>query len=203
MQRSHKIKLLGILIVYLFVLGCASQKSVQYGSFLSSSLDFPKFDAIAEWQAVGKISVTNDETGKSNSGRFAWNQKYKDYRLKLFGALGFGYAEIAGNEKQATIKSSRGKYIASSAEILLEQKQWPKYPVTFINYWLRGYPHPKARTKDIKKMADGSFSSFSQAGWSIRITEWRQYKTYKLPKKIICDKDNLSLKIVLSRWTFY
>ena len=184
--------------------GCAIRDSLDWGAPLAKNFKVPNHRDLTFWKSYSKFSFIqnyNRESEKSRRGRFEWTQDGQNFRIKILGTFGIGFALISGNDIEATIKSRFGEHTAPTAKLLSQNKALPFIPISYIQYWLIGTPHPDAETVEIQKLPNGAFQSFQQVGWKVEIVDRRQFGDYGFPRTIVAQKDSFRIELVTSRWS--
>ena len=118
----------------------------------------------------------------------------------LFGPLGVGSINIAGQPNLVTVQvNSKEEITAHSAEEILQQQFGWHLPVSSLYYWIRGLPKPNvASVKHFDEF--NHLISLQQQGWNIHYLRYSGVNNIDLPSKIILDSATLNLRIVISDW---
>jgi outer membrane lipoprotein LolB len=154
---------------------------------------------LTNWQLKGKLGFKTPSTGGSAS--IQWMQLQDDYQITLRGPFLTGLATIIGNHQIAELKTN-GKFIRQAPEQLFAELTGLSITVNQLQNWLKGVPSGGAsEASTIEYNSDGTIAEFTQNHWQISLSNYQQVNAVKLPKKIVGQRDDISFKLIVSRWT--
>lgn len=189
--------------------GCATLgdlNSLLGGQHPATTASPPTIRAIpSRWQARGRLAAIRPHEAWNAS--FDWQQDGAAYRIELQGPLGQGAARIEGSEHQVSIRTADGQSQTSSdpESLLAAQLGW-RTPVGALRYWMAGQPQPGLPLADARSDGTGRWQSFRQAGWLIEYGDYHDAASSDitpgaLPRRLRLEQDDLSVRIVVTRWT--
>ncbi len=156
-------------------------------------------EPIADWQAVGRLSVQSGEQAWHAS--LVWRQEADRYRIRLLGPLGQGGVEIAGGPDEVTLRTGTGEsYSAATPETLMRQRLGWWAPLHGLRFWLLGLDDPQAGRASAQLDAEGRPARLTQDGWEVRYLGYLDGGPVPLPARVELDRDDLRAKVVVSRW---
>ena len=138
-----------------------------------STLQIPKLDASASFDAHGRLSVHYRELdgGKEDTvfGRFEWIEHGDTVDLSLLDPLGQGIATVHATPDHAVLRLSDGRqFEGTSADQLTHQALGYTVPVQGLRSWLLGHASTPGGTLVPDK--DGGLD-LKEAGWSVHYPE--------------------------------
>lgn len=158
----------------------------------------PALVQLTHWRAVGRIGVINAQDGWH--ANFQWAQQDSDYRIDLIGPLGQGRVIVQGDAQEVRVHTQDGQsWTAPDPDALLEQTLKVRLPVQGLRYWVRGVPEP-GPTSTFQTDAQGRLTRLEQDGWVIEYPAYTQTATFDLPARIIAQRQDVSVKLVIEQW---
>lgn len=156
--------------------------------------------ALDAWQVHGRIAVRAENEGWSAG--FDWRQADPGYRIQLRGPFGRAALELKGDARGVWLtRAGQPAVFATGPEMLLYQQSGWRLPVTGLAYWLRGVPDNRSRAISQRDVA-GRLTSLQQGGWQIDYSEYQRYGDYDLPTRLVLERENLRVKVLIDRWEF-
>lgn len=155
------------------VRGCALVSMV----ILASCAVPPKITGQAgetAFSRTGRFAVNVVQNGKARAvqGGFAWYDNGTTMELDLANPLGNTLAKVKVNPTGATLLRSDGTTeYAHSANALVAKVLGSSIPVQGLRNWLRGRVNAQLAS-DQKQNAAGQPESFTQNGWSVRLSRY-------------------------------
>lgn len=152
---------------------------------------------LVHWRATGKLGLHYQ--GKGGSLYFTWEQDADRFHLDLSGPLGQGHTVLSGETGKVSIDNGEiGHREADSAEALMQDTLGWQAPVSRLASWLRGLPATpaSAQTHDTQ----GNLATTREADWSAVLSGYEQQGPYALPRKILIDGPDTSIKVIVSEW---
>lgn len=154
---------------------------------------------LSHWQAAGRIGIVNGQEGWHAS--FQWVQEEAGYRIDLMGPLGQGRVLIRGDSEQVSLQTQDGQQrVAPDPDSLVAEAMGVSLPVSGLRYWIRGIPEPGPVT-GLQSDAEGRLMRLEQNGWVIDYTAYTPVAAHELPTGIVARRQDLSVKLVIERWT--
>lgn len=195
-----------ILAFSIFLTACTSMPAKQ--GPLNQKLTWPQREAqlnqIEAWTvhgAIGGAALTANNQPQSFSASVVWEQNKNHFDMHLFGPLGVGMTQLIGTATNLTLITSKGQRIqANDPETLLQQELNWSLPVSNLIYWVRGLPAPNMPAE---KQFDQyhHVTELKQQGWTIDYLHYTAVNgRYDLPSKIVMQRPNLALRLVISAW---
>ncbi len=90
-------------------------------------------------------------------------------------------------------------FLDKSPEALLEQVIGWSIPVSGLDYWIRGMPHPEGEfTRRID--GDGLAREISQDNWSIEYLDYFTDSEPTLPRRLRLAHEELKMRLVIDHW---
>lgn len=190
---------LASLVLAAFLAGCAIPPSVAPINDHAWITRQAQLSRLNRWQAVGRIGIVNGQEGWHAS--FQWAQEETGYRIDLIGPLGQGRVLIRGESEQVSIQTQDGQQrVAPDADTLVAEALGVRLPVSGLRYWLRGVPEPGPVTS-LQSDTTGRLTRLEQNGWIIDYTDYAPAAAHELPTRIAAHRQDLSVKLVIERWT--
>lgn len=176
-------RLLGSLIVMLSLAGCVTRSN-----------DHPntRLESLSTWQLRGKIGIRSNE-GNANLS-FIWKESPDRYSISLKGALGMSLATVTGRgaSGQVLLTLPDGREFRSNrVESLIEDYIGYRLPISFLRYWVRGFPDPDYDAQLLER-------GFSQKGWQVTFQQF----SAEGPRKILIEQSNIRLKLAALKWAY-
>lgn len=185
----------------LLLAGCASQSPLP--SIDNWDHYQQRLAAIDEWQLQGKIGfrLTGPEGRHSGSANFNWQQQPRDYAIRLYGPLGQGSTWIKSDGKEVKLEQAgKQPLTATSPEELMYQSLGWWLPINDLTYWIRGIPAPYSPIIEQQQSPQGPLNSLHQAGWQLTYSRYNQVEDWQLPGKIVAQRGDIKLTLILKEW---
>ncbi|RDL43582.1 outer membrane lipoprotein LolB [Marinomonas piezotolerans] len=154
---------------------------------------------ISAWQTEGRVGIRTEND--AISGNFYWNQSQERYELNIYGPFGQGATRLEGSVGQSAQLSYDDKTIVgkNAEELLYSELGW-QFPVTQVQYWIRGLASPKSYA-DITYDVDGSTpKQIYQDGWTITYKEFTSIDHLKLPQKMQVTQLPYRVNLIITSW---
>lgn len=165
----------------------------------------PLLSAVPEnWNINGRISIIS---GQENwYAKFSWTQQKQDFQLSFTGPLGETELQVSQIAQNVRLKTPGKEIMSHNLEQLLYQETGWEFPISSLRYWVQGYPNPDITAK-LKYNKEQQISDMFQAGWHIQYSkrssvEQSSGDKIALPKKIIATKQDIKIKLIITRWQF-
>ena len=159
-------------------------------------------DLIEVWSANGRISIIQDQ--ENWYAKFFWQQQHDDFQISFTGPLGETELQVSQINKHIVLQTPSLKRSSNDLEQLIYQETGWKFPVSSLKYWLQGQANP-AINADINYDEQQQISDIVQSGWHIRYPKRMQVELLSgnhifLPKKIIAEKKQTKIKLIITNW---
>lgn len=185
------------LLASLFLFGCAQQPLSPVDNFERYRQALSK---VEDWRLQGKMNLR--VPGESETVRVNWSNSSEGYSIRLSGSLGLGATWIHGDEYGVRMeRGGQEPIVAASPEDLVYTQLGRDLPLSDLHYWVRGLPAPYPRPTSRRFAAEGMLTHLSQAGWEIDYSNFQAVGPWNLPGKIVAQRDDLRLTMLISNWT--
>lgn len=152
-----------------------------------------------EWHTEGRVGIRTADDAVS--GNFNWDHSPEHYEINIYGPFGQGATRIEGIPGQSSTLSYDDKTITGdNAESMLYREFGWQFPVSQVQYWIRGLASPTTPAS-IDFQADGSTpSTIIQDGWTITYKEFTAIEHLTLPQKIQVTKTPYRVNLIITDW---
>ena len=159
-----------------------------------------QLQALDSWQLRGRVNVRYDN--ESHTPRIQWMQQNVEYHIRLWGTFNAGNTLIVGRPGYVTLEQDGNIVRANSAEELILQQLGYELPVSYLNYWIKGLPAPDSQA-DLSFNDLNQLIAIEQAGWSIALSDPRQYGALTLPRRVELTRsaNDIRLRFIGLNWT--
>lgn len=194
-------RLISLWLLLLLVSGCAF---ITRAPEQQAGIDNPQAWAARQselrslevWSMQGR-AATGSLVGWS--GNLNWQQRGERFDGRLSGPLGAGGFRALGTLEEVEIRTEDEVFITREPELLVEELLgWP-FPLTGLRFWALGLPGP-GHIEKISVDDKGLMLELEQRGWRLSFTEYREYESRLLPRKIVLDDGENRIKVVVDRW---
>ncbi|MCI0749738.1 MAG: lipoprotein insertase outer membrane protein LolB [Nevskiales bacterium] len=134
------------------------------------------------------------------NGTLHWRQRPDDFEIRVSGPLGTGAVNIAGNDAEVEIRTTKDHYRATDPERFLSEQLGYTFPVTHLRWWVLGLPAP-AHEALLAFDEQGRLRALRQSGWTVDVNEYQNVGAWQLPRKITLANEALTIKVVVDGWT--
>lgn len=145
-------------LLLLLVSGCATWRTPEpaEGGFVSR----------------GKLGVVAGE--ESFSARYLWQQDGDAFVIDLWGPLGQGRVQLAGDGTLLELRQGDGDVVdrGPPGRVMERHLGW-SLPLAVLPRWVRGQPAPGRRVTDREFDAAGRLTAFRQLGWTVELERYR------------------------------
>ncbi len=156
-------------------------------------------DDLNQWQLEGKLGVRYQ--GKNDSVYLTWQRNKDNYAIELTGMFGVGATQIWGNGEHATLqRPGEAPITETSVNQLVQRYTGWAFPVSQLNYWVKGQPAPDASYSTLSLNNQGQIQSFSQSGWRVHYTRYGETDGLTLPQKITASSPDTQVTLVIKSW---
>ena len=192
-------RLLPTLLALSLLAGCApkSALSPEAAEALRQARE-ASLRAITEWDLRARAVLRL--RGEAYQVGLSWRRAPGNSVLLLEAPFGQGVIRLArGADDVFNLRLPDGRELfGNSAEALLDQLLGWSLPISGLEYWIRGLPHPDG---DYARRygSDGTALQIRQDRWQIDYLDYFEQKP-PLPRRIDLDRDGIGLKLVIERW---
>ena len=157
--------------------------------------------AVDSWNLHARAAITREAEAYQVGIR--WRRDNEESMLLLEAPFGQGVFRIessaAGGWHRLRLPDGQ-EFVDETPEALLEQVIGWSLPISGLEFWIRGLPHPDSAYGH-KADASGRARSISQDRWEIEYLDYFADPSRPLlPRRIRLAHDELSLKLVIERW---
>jgi len=152
-----------------------------------------------QWGITAKLGIKVPD--QSGSVSLTWKQLDTSYRIRVQGPLGQGSGIIYGNAERIVIKRPGKPLLTSSdASTLIKETFGWHFPLNDLKFWIRGIPTPNTQITAKKQNASGQLDSLQQTQWSIEYSRYQMVDQWLFPGKIIAQKGDTQLTMIIRKW---
>lgn len=166
-------KLKALFCAALLLTGCSQPVTI---TSQQARLDY--LANMQRWQAKGRVAIRDRDDGHVAS--ITWRQQSADYDIFLANPL-------ASQSLHVTPANINDTYLFD-------------VPVTQMRYWLKGMPSPHSPIQQASYNSHQQLEHLQQDGWSIDYLSYSAYPPIMLPEKIVANKDDINIKIIINCW---
>lgn len=155
-----------------------------------------------------KIIVTDPATGEKNgppNPSLAWKQQGEKASFRLSGQFGVGQLTVTWQPGSLRLETGEQVYVDADAEQVLVNEIGFVPPFEALRYWILGLDAPGEPPTQRELAADGRIAAMAQQQWHLRYRSWRTVRarggTVELPRRLDVTRDNLSLTVLVDRWS--
>jgi len=202
----------------LALVGCASLPETQDSSTLPSTegaldRDAPRLDLwltrqrevqkLHTWRCEGRAAILAQNGGGQIS--FDWLHTRKDQVLSFKTPLGQNALQLTVNPGGATLIDHEGQVTqGENGEAMLNEALGWSVPLESLRAWLLGLP--ASREDSYTLDPQGRLLTLDSQGWTIEYKRYNEINgqglSLSLPSKFELRRSEISLRLVIDRWTF-
>lgn len=154
----------------------------------------------------GKLGVV--QADESFSARFLWRQQAAAFRIDLWGPLGQGRVQLAGDEHTLELRDSDGSVISSGApEAVMNRHLGWSLPLAVLPHWVRGRPAPNTSVTGRVQDEAGRLTAFRQLGWHVELDRYQRLSDAAaddepayLPHRVTARRGEYRVRLAISEW---
>jgi len=155
-------------------------------------------EGVSHWDIEGRIAIRSyDQAVNAN---LHWKQDGDIFAIEITGPLGQGGVSLNGAPGTARLISGEVNEMASDAQELLFTHTGYVVPIDALKYWIRGLPQPDSGSQHSLD-GQGRLAQLSQDHWKVRFRSYEEYESHSLPNKVFVDNHQLSVRIVIDKWS--
>lgn len=207
-HRRGRAWLSAIALLPLLLGACAGMRTA--GEPLAPEAQETLLRELPRFSLRGRTSIvtTDPATGEMNGPPTAylnWEQEREESTFRLSGQFGIGNLTVTWRPDGLRLAAGRDEvYQGAEAEQVLINEIGFVPPFEALRYWILGVAAPGESPTERKLADSGRISEMTQQQWRIRYTDWRKVRarggTVELPRNLTVTRDNLRLKLKISRW---
>ncbi|MGB2064407.1 MAG: lipoprotein insertase outer membrane protein LolB [Marinomonas gallaica] len=154
---------------------------------------------IMAWQNEGRVGIRTEQD--AISGNFNWQHSPEHYELNIYGPFGQGATRLEGIPgKESRLTYDDKNLTGPSADALLYHELGWHFPVTSVQYWIRGLAAPNSAA-EITYQQDGTTpEQILQNGWTITYKEFTELEHLKLPQKMQVTHPPYRVNLIITDW---
>jgi outer membrane lipoprotein LolB len=159
---------------------------------------------LKQWKVQGKIAFF--ENGERNSATLTWqvDEKSKTQQLNLTSYLGINVLQLDSNDNSHKIQVDGNTYQGQDLEALIHSLTGFTLPAQALSFWLKGIPYQESdhiTYQEGTRLPQRLTSYYNNQLWHVNYGNYRQVSGYNLPTKFSINKDDLSIKIAINKWS--
>lgn len=159
-----------------------------------------RVEDINAWQTEGRVGI---RTAKDAiSGNFNWEHNPDYYKLNIYGPFGQGSTRLEGAPgQQARLTYDDRDLTGPSAEALLYHELGWHFPVTNVQYWIRGLASPNSPAEIAYQQDGNTPEQIVQDGWTVTYREFTNLDGLKLPQRMQVTHTPYRVNLIITDWT--
>lgn len=154
----------------------------------------------------GKLGVV--QGGESFSARFLWRQQGSRFTIDLWGPLGQGRVQLAGDPGELELRDGDGSVISRGApETIMQRHLGWTLPLGVLPEWVRGRPAPGLPVGAPERDAQGRWNAFEQLGWQVALERYAEPSkpadgtgSAAVPYRVTVRRDGCRVRLAISEW---
>lgn len=158
---------------------------------------------VQQWQFTGKALFKSQ--GKKNTGNLIWRSAPPEFSIQVNSFIGSQVFALRQQRNFATLDIDGEQYQASSANELTAQFLGWEFPFAQSHQWLMGAAQPLAT--DFYQQGDwqglvakASYQSSTGQLWRLNFQRYQQQQGLWLPKLLVIEGPQSSVKIDINEW---
>jgi len=194
-------KFAAILAVLLIVTACAPlfQQHSKVGPESLWQERYQNLIKLEQWQLQGRTVIRQGKEA-FNAG-LRWQENRDSYQIKLEGPFSQGGITLDGDDKHAILTLNDGeKIVATDPEVLIKQSLGIPLPINALRDWVRGIPNASINIDKLELNDKGQITHLIQQDWDISFLRYVPFGNYSMPEKIFINKQDMSLRLIITRW---
>ena len=206
-NRVIKTHSLFIMLLCTLLASCANlNRSASSNNGLNDDLSGSAVELLnRHWQVNGKLAIrtlsSNAAKPTAQALRFDWQQQAQDYKVTLFGPLGFGRVTVTQQNQRIYLSQDKNAIEADDIDQLFAQQTGWALPISYLRYWALGLPAPE-QAFTFNKNSQAELIGFKQDGWQVHYPAITLAAPYPLPSKMVASNKHFKLVIAFKHWQF-
>ena len=155
---------------------------------------------IDDWRISGKLGVRQGDRIDSAVIN-GWTQRGTEFDINLSSAVfGMGATNLRGTPHSIWLTQAGEEPLYSDQpEALIYQQTGWTLPIESLFSWIKGIPAPITNSESAFDLS-GRLYELQQLGWTIRYTDYHDTEPYPLPRKIVLERENVRVTLVINDW---
>lgn len=166
--------------------------------------DLPGFSLRGRAKIIVTDAITGEKKGPP-SPYLTWKQDGEQASFRLSGQFGVGQLTVRWQPGELHLDTGDEVYVGADAEQVLINEIGFVPPFEALRYWILGLDAPGEAPTERRLTDDGRIASLAQQQWQLRYRSWRTARarggTVELPRRLDVTRDNLSLTVLVDRWS--
>lgn len=151
------------------------------------------------WRCEGRAAILAQDGGGQIS--FDWLHTPKDQVLSIKTPLGQNAMQLTVNPGGATLVDHEGQVTqGENGEAMLNEALGWSVPLESLRAWLLGLPATREDSYTLDPQ--GRLLTIDSQGWTIEYKRYSDINGVSLPSKFELRRAEMSLRLVVDRWTF-
>ncbi len=179
-----------LMVQFLLLNGCALRqvKPVSEYRFQENNRLYSK----KSWAFEGRMAIQSD--AESFSADINWRHGLSGDSVELSGPLGQGRVVISVLAEEIVVDDGdRRVHYTQSPESVFYRYFGVSVPVLALRFWFLGLIEPNQSYKEVKQ-------GFIQHRWQVVYKQMQIAEGTLLPRKIVIEKTNTKIKLIIDRW---
>lgn len=164
-----------------------------------------QLDKIQAYATDGQFGYIAKQPKERFSSRvqFQFNHA-QDYRLFLSSTLSRQSLQLQRNARGLTVSDNEGNSRTErDVQALLKEMIGASFPIDQFPDWLKGKPSGQEQYRiNEQRLLSGLSYPLNGTLWQVNYVEYHQNRTPALPKLIVLDNGNQTIKIRIDQWQF-
>ncbi len=145
----------------------------------------------------GRIAVKFDS--QHSSGGIRWAHDADSDDVTMLAPLGITVAHVRRDAHGALLEASGRQYAAADSDELMQRTLGWHLPLQGLPYWVRAQAMPGVPAS-VERDANGQISLLRQDGWDIHYTAYAAATADSLPRRMIMQRDQLEIRLLIDEW---
>lgn len=145
----------------------------------------------------GRIAVKFDS--QHSSGGIRWQHNADSDDITMLAPLGITIAHVRRDAHGALLETSGKHYFAQDSSELMQRALGWHFPLQGMPYWVQAQPMPGSPAS-IEREANGQISLLRQDGWEIHYTAYAAATADSLPRRMIMQREDLEIRLLIDEW---
>jgi len=190
-------------LMLLLLAACARQAVYQAEISPAWEAHRQMMEAITGWKIKGRVGLYSDN--EAWPGDLIWLQTGNSYDIRLIAPVAAGNLHIYSVPNGVMFEHSGDSQVHFTAdpEAMIQQTFGWQLPIADLRYWIKGIPSPESSSKGVMTVDElGRLRELAQSGWKISYQNYTTQAGQSMPKKMLLEQADLSIKIFIRNWQF-
>jgi outer membrane lipoprotein LolB len=158
-----------------------------------------RVDAHSDWLMQGRVAIRYGDDG--GQGLLHWRQQGESYDLRFYDALNRLQLHIEGGSQGVLLHArDQETHEAADAETLMQEYLGWSVPVNALHYWVRGLP-VAGQPVGTSRFSDNRLEELIQGDWHILYQRYEQVDGVWMPDLMRIEAPDLTIKLVVEKWS--